>query len=123
MNRDDLEIARHFLTALAAAATTGERHELYPLLASDVEWTTQKRDLRGINEVHDQLTWLTPPDNMTVEFDEPQLTEIGEGRIVSDVRQVYRMKETGELAYVRERQIDLTIREGKITRYEMRVVG
>ena len=32
------------------------------------------------------------------------------------------MKGTGDFAYASERQIDLTIRDGKVTRYEMRVV-
>jgi ketosteroid isomerase-like protein len=123
MNSDDLDVARHFLEALAAAAATGDRQALEPFLAPDVEWVTPKRDLAGIEEVHEQLTWLAPPDNLTVEFDEPKLTEMAEGHIVSDVREVYRTKDGGDLAYVRERRIDLRIRDGKITRYEMRVVG
>jgi hypothetical protein len=39
------------------------------------------------------------------------------------VRETYRMKETGDFAYARERRIELTIREGMITRYEMRFAG
>jgi hypothetical protein len=30
---------------------------------------------------------------------------------------------TGEVTHSRERQIELTIRDGKVARYEMRIVG
>jgi ketosteroid isomerase-like protein len=119
----DLEVARQFLDALAAAAKTGNRSVLYPFLASDVEWVTPKRDLGGIDEIRDHLTWLSPPETLDVDFEDQELTDVGDGRIVSNVRQVYRMKRTGDFAYVRERQIELTIHDGKIIRYEMRIVG
>lgn len=123
MSAHDLELAREFLTALAVAARTGEREGLYPFLAADVEWVTPQRDLTGIDAVHDQLTWLSPPENLDSEFGEPELTELGDGRILTTVRQTYRVKSSGDFAYVRDRQIDLTLRDGKIRRYEMRVVG
>ena len=62
-------------------------------------------------------------DNLDVELDEPELTDLGGGRIVSDVHETYRVKDTGDYAYACDRRIDLTIRDGKIARYEMRVVG
>jgi hypothetical protein len=39
------------------------------------------------------------------------------------VHEVYRLKETGEVAYERDRVVELTIRDGKIRRYEMQIVG
>jgi hypothetical protein len=39
------------------------------------------------------------------------------------VQQVYRLKETGEFAYERRLRIELTVQDGKIGRYEVRVVG
>jgi hypothetical protein len=33
------------------------------------------------------------------------------------------MKGTGDFAYARDRRVELTIRDGVIARYEMRVVG
>src|SRR5207248_3547549 len=108
---------------LAEAATTGDRSRVYPLLAPDVAWLTPKRDVHGVDGARDELSWIAPPDNLDVEFGEPRLTDLGDGRIVSDVRETYRVKATGDRAYVRERRIDLTIRDGKIARYEMRVVG
>jgi ketosteroid isomerase-like protein len=119
----DLACARQFLAVLAEAARTGDRNSIYELLAPDVEWLTPKRDVRGIEAAHDELTWIRPPDNLDVEFDEPELTDLGDGRIVSDVKETYRVKGTGDYAYARARRIDLTIRDGKITRYEMRVMG
>jgi hypothetical protein len=39
------------------------------------------------------------------------------------VHEIYRWKETGEVSYERDRRIELTIGDGKISRYEMRIVG
>jgi ketosteroid isomerase-like protein len=123
MSADDLAFARQFLEALAEAAKTGDRNAVYPFLAPDVEWLTPKRDLHGIDEARDQLSWITPPDNLDVEFGEPDLTDLGGGRVVSDVHEIYRLRGTDECAYERDRRIDLTIRDGKVARYEMRAVG
>ena len=123
MSADDLDVARQFLQALAAAARTGDRDAMYPLLAPEVEWVTPKRELHGIDEIRDQLTWVSPPDNLDVEFGEPELSDLGGGRIVSNVHEIYRLKGTGDFAYARDRRIELTIRDRQIARYEMRVVG
>jgi ketosteroid isomerase-like protein len=123
MGADDLELAKRFLSALATAARTGDREPIYPLLAADVDWITPKRDLHGIDEAHDRLTWISPPEHLEIEFSDPNLTDLGDGRVVSEVHEVYRVKGTGDFAYARDRRIDLTIRDGKIARYEMRIVG
>ena len=119
----DLQVAKEFLETLAAAAKTGEREALYPLLAPDVAWLTPQTDLHGIDEVRDRLTWLTPKHRLEIEFEKIGLTDLGEGRVASDVHEIYSMREGGEFAYARDRRIELTIREGKIARYEMRIVG
>lgn len=82
-----------------------------------------KRELVGIAEVNDQLSWVRPPDHLDVDFDEPRITDLGGGRIVSEVHETYRVSETGDYAYARDRRIELTIRDGKIAQYEMQVVG
>jgi ketosteroid isomerase-like protein len=123
VSTDDLAFARQFLAVLAEASRTGERAAIYELLTPDVEWLTPKRDVRGIDEARDELTWIRPPDHLDVEFTEPELTDLGEGRVVSAVHETYRVKATGDYAYTRRRRIDLTIRNGKVARYEMRVVG
>ena len=123
MSAEDLELAQQFLDALAIAAKTGERDGVYALLAPDVEWVTQMRALRGIDEVRDQLSWVRPPDSLDVDFAEPELTDLGGGRVLSDVHEIYSMKGRGDFAYSRDRRIELTIRDGTVARYEMRVVG
>ena len=123
MGADDLEIARRFRIALEEVAKGGDRDELYPFLAADVEWVTPKRTLSGIDELRDELIWASPPENLDVEFEEGEWVELGEGRVVLDVREVYRVKGTGDFAYERERQIELRIRDSQISRYEMRIVG
>jgi hypothetical protein len=123
MSDRDLELAREFLGALADAARTGESEAIYPLLAPDVEWSAPQLALRGVEEVRERMTWLPKRENLDVEFGEPELTDLGSGRIVSDVRETYRVKDTGDFAYARARRIELTIQKGVITRYEMRFTG
>ena len=86
MGADDLEIARQFRIALEAAAKTGDREAVYPFLAADVEWVTPKRTLHGIDEVREELIWGSPPENLDLEFAEGDWLELGDGRVVSDVR-------------------------------------
>jgi hypothetical protein len=49
--------------------------------------------------------------------------EYGGGRVACDVKQVYRMKETGDFAYERMRRVELTIRDGLVRRYELLFTG
>src|SRR5262245_46500174 len=123
MSTDDLDLARQFLDALASAAKSGDRTPLYPFLSPDIQWETPQRELRGIDEVHKQLTWLSPPDKLDLDFGEPEITDHGGGLIVTEVHEIYRVKGSGDFAYARDRRIGLTVRDGKIARYEMRVVG
>ena len=123
MGAGDLEIARQFRIALEGAAKSGDREAVYPFLAADVEWVTPKRTLHGIDEVREELIWGSPPENLDLEFEEGDWLELDDGRVVSDVRQIYRVKGTSDFAYERNRQIELTILDGKISRYEMRIVG
>jgi len=125
MSADDLAVAEQFLATLAAAAKTGELEDVYEFLAADVEWVTPTRNLRTIGEVRNEMTWFSPRETLNVEFEVSQerLTDLGKGRIASDFREIYTTKSTGEFAYERERRIELTVRDGKIARYEMRFAG
>jgi ketosteroid isomerase-like protein len=123
MDGEDFELARQFAAALEAAARTGDRGAVYPLLDPDVEWVTPKRTLRGIEALREEMIWGSPPEHLDLEFEIRDVVDLGDGRIVSHVRQVYRLKETGDFAYERERLIELTIRDGRVSRYEMRIVG
>ena len=123
MGTDIAEIATDFLTALEAAATTGERDPVYPFLAPDVEWVTPQRSLVGLDAIREELTWGNPPDKLDLAFERGDLVLLGEGRVASDLRQIYTLKTTGEFAYTRLRRVELTVRDGKVSRYEMRSVG
>ena len=123
MPTEDVEVAGQFLAALEAAAESGDREAVFPLLAPDVEWVTPKRMLRGIDEIREELTWGSPPEKLDLELEAGDWVDLGDGRVACEVHQVYRWKETGEVSYERDRRIELTIRDGKIGRYEMRIVG
>jgi hypothetical protein len=125
MSADDLAVAEEFLAVLAAAAKTGELDDVYEFLLADVEWVTPMRDLRGLGELRKEMTWFSPRETLDVDFEvsEARLVDLGSGRIASDFLEIYTAKKTGELAYARERRIELTVRDGKIARYEMRFAG
>jgi len=125
MSAQDVAVAKLFLEALASAASTGERDGLYPLLAPDVEWLTPLRTLSGIGEVRNQPSWpwIVPRATFEIDFEEKETVDLGDGRVVTEFLEIYRMKETGEFAYARERQIELTVSGERIARYEMRFAG
>ena len=123
MRAEDVEVAGQFLAALEEAAESGNRESVYPLLAPDIEWVTPKRTLRGIDEIREELTWGSPPENLDLEFQAGDWVDLGDRGVACDVHEIYRWKETGEVSYERDRRIELMIREGKIGRYEMRIVG
>jgi ketosteroid isomerase-like protein len=123
MSAEDVAVAKLFLEALADAASTGNGDAVGSFLAADVEWLAPRLVLHGADETRERLAQLGPPDNLDVEFDEPELVDLGNGQIVSEVREVYRMKATRELSYTRERRIELTVRDGKIARCEQGFTG
>ena len=57
------------------------------------------------------------------EFGEGDWIDEGDGHVVCDVHQMYRLKGVEEPAYERDRRIELTIRAGQVARYEVRIVG
>jgi|SRR5262252_2151407 len=123
MTGDELAIAHRFQQALEGAVQSGELDGVYRLLAQDVEWITPKRTLSGIDEVREQLTWISPAEAFDVEFTGEMWVDHGDGRLVGLAHETYRLKGTGETAYERDRQVELTIRDGTISRYELRNVG
>ena len=123
MDAQALELATRFGTALEAAARTGDWAAVYPCLAPDVEWVTPKRTLTGIDEVEHDLTWASPRERLDREFQVGDWEDRGEGRAAIEVREIYRMKDSGDFAYQRDLHIEITIRAGKIARYEIRPVG
>jgi hypothetical protein len=123
MSTNIADVATGFLAALEVAAKTGDRDSVYPFLAPDAEWVTPQRNLAGVDEIQRELAWVGPPDKLDLVFERGELVELGEGRVAMDVRQVYTLKATGEFAYTRLRRVELTVRDGKVSRYEMRSIG
>ena len=123
MAAQDVEVAKRFRVAFEGAVRTGDLEPVYPLLDRDVEWITPQRTLRGIDEVKQHLNWVSGPETFDFEFREEDWVDHGDGRLACRVHEVYRLKDTGELAYERDRVVELEIRDGKISRYEMRIVG
>ena len=123
MGSAELELGRRFRLALEDAAKTGDWKGVYPCLAPDIEWITPKRTLTGIDEVEHDLIWGSPPELLDLEFEVGDWVELGEGRLALRVHEIYRMKGSGDFAYERDRRIEIAIREGQISRYEMRIVG
>ena len=123
MGAEEVEVATRFLSAVTAALKSGDRDPAYLLVTQDVEWVTPERTFHGLDEVREHLIWGFPPEHLDVELEVGEVVDLGEGQVRSELLQVYRWKRTGEFAHERRRRIALTIRDGKISRYEMRIVG
>jgi hypothetical protein len=119
----DLQLATKFLDALTSAAASGERDPVFVFLAPDVEWVVPQRTLHGLEDVRLNHSWGLPPESFDVEFERDECVELGGGRLTVTLREAYRWKRTGEVAHRRARRIELTVRDGEISRYEMQVVG
>jgi len=92
-------------------------------VAPDVEWITPQRTLHGAEELRTWRLWGSSAEAFDFEFDEGEWVDDGDGRVSCEVKQVYRVKETGDFAYERLRRVELAIRDGKIARYELRFTG
>jgi ketosteroid isomerase-like protein len=123
MPSESVEVAERFRVALEAAVRTGERDAVLALLAPDVEWVTPQRTLHGITDMQENWNWGSSPESFDYAFEEGEWTDDGEGRLVCEVRQVYRVRETGDFAYERMRRVRLTVHDGKIGRYEISIIG
>ena len=123
MTAEELEVAERFRTALETAVQTADREAVFKLLDPDVEWITPQRTLHGIDEMRADWTWGSSPETFEYAFEEGDWVDHGDGRLSCDARQVYRMKETGDFAYERDLRVQLTIRNGKVSRYEMKRIG
>jgi ketosteroid isomerase-like protein len=123
MSSNDIAIANRFRAALETAVRTGDHEAVLALLDPDVEWVTPQRTLQGVDELKAWRIWGSSGKSFDFEFAEGEWVDHGDGRLTCDVHQVYRVKETGDFAYERERRVELTIRGGLISRYEIRSVG
>ena len=123
MAANDLDIANQFRTALETAVRTGDREAVLGLLAPDVEWVTPESTLHGVDDLRTWRRWGQSAEAFDFEFEEGEWADHGNGRFTCDVKQIYRLKETGDFAYEHQRRVEVTIRDGKISRYELLFTG
>ena len=117
---EDVEIVRRWREVLVDDDTKATA-----ALAPDVEWVVVSGEsLHGIDEVRKYYagSGSGAPENLDVEFDPGELEDLGDGHVSAVNHQVYRWKDTGELAYEREARIEYTIRDGRIVRYEAKLL-
>jgi len=120
---EDLEVAARFRAALETAVRTGDHEAVVELVAPDVEWVTPQRTLNGVDELRTWRLWGSSAEAFDFEFAEGDWVDHGDGRLECEVKQVYRVKETGDLAYERVRRVEVTVQDGRISRYELRFTG
>ena len=123
MPATDLETAQQFQSAVEAALNTGDFEQVASLLAPDVECVTPQHSLYGVEAMVEELGRARPAERFDVEFESGDWKHRGDGRYSREIRALVRRKETGELSYSRDRSFELTIRAGKVSRYEMRFDG
>ena len=102
---------------------TGDHEAVVELVAPDVEWVTPQRTLNGVDELRTWRLWGSSAEAFDFEFAEGDWVDHGDGRLECEVKQVYRVKETGDVAYERVRRVEVTVQDGRISRYELRFTG
>lgn len=120
MPAPDLEIAQQFRSAAEVALRTGDFEPVVALLAPDVECVMPVHSVYGVDAIIEELSRARPAESLDVEFENGDWKRRGDGRYSSEIRLLYRSKATGELSYSRDRSFELTIRAGKVSRFEMR---
>lgn len=102
---------------------TGDFAAVVALAAPDVEVVTPLHSLQGVDALTEELSRARPADRTEVEFASGDWKLLRNGRYFLEVRVLFKSKETGELSYSRDRSFELTIQDGKVSRYEMRLAG
>jgi hypothetical protein len=116
----DLETAQQFQSAVEVAFNTGDFGQVVPLLAPDVECVMPQHTVYGVEALVEELSRARPTERFDVEFESGDWKRHGDGRYFRKIQLLVRQKETGELSFSRDRSFELTIRAGKVSRYEMR---
>jgi ketosteroid isomerase-like protein len=123
MSTPELETAQQFQAAAEVAMRTGDFDPLVALLTPDVECVVPQHTLHGVDAFTEELRRARPSERFELEFEDGGWTELGNGRYSCAMRVHYRSTVSDELSYSRDRSFELTIRDGKVGRYEMRFAG
>lgn len=123
MSAPDLDTAQQFQSAAQDAMRTGDFEPVAALLAADVECVLPQHTVRGVEAFTEELRRARPSDRFDLEFEDGGWKTLGSGRYSCELRVLYRSKVSDDLSYSRDRSFELTIRDGKVSRYEMRFAG
>jgi ketosteroid isomerase-like protein len=117
---DAMDVAQAYRDVSEADDTA----KMLDLLAEDAELVYPRRTLRGRDEIRAAWDASDPggPENLDVELEVDPLNEVSDGRIVTANRQIYRWKDSGEVAYERKFAVEYEIRDGKISRLSYNIV-
>ena len=105
------------------ASNDDDVSRMLALLAPDAEIVYPRRTLRGLDEIRE--AWSKQgdgPENLDVEVELESLVDAGDGRVVTQNRQIYRWKETGDLAYERRWHVEYVVRGAKIQRLAYTII-
>jgi len=123
MSDPDLDTAQHFQSAAEAAVRSGDFERVVAFLAPDVECVTPQHSVQGVEAVTEELRRARPTERFDVEFETGDWRLLGNGRYSCELRALYRSKVSDGLSYSRDRSFEVTIRGGRVSRYEMRLAG
>ena len=116
----DLETAQQFQAAAEDAMRTGDFEPLTALLAADVEIVMPQHTLRGVDALAEELGRARPSERFEIEFEGDGWQDLGNGRFYCELQLHFRSKVSEADSYSRDRSFELTITDGKVSRYEMR---
>jgi hypothetical protein len=123
MPASDLDTAQQFQSAAEDALRSGDFEPVVALLAADVECVMPVHTLQGAEALIDELSRTRPAENFDLEFESDDWKLLGNGRCFCRIRAFYRSKVADDLSYSRDRSFELTIHDGKVSRFEMRFDG
>jgi ketosteroid isomerase-like protein len=103
--------ARQFLGAVVAHDFEAAEELLDP----DVETVTPRGTLRGIQACRQVLQKASGDERFEMEQAEPEFEEI-DGDVMARTREIARWRETGKVAYERDFEMRLTLKNNRVVR-------
>ena len=120
MSTPDLDIAQQFQSAAGVALRTGDFDPIVALVTTDVECVMPQHTVNGVDALIEELGRARPSERFEIEFEAGEWQPLGNGRYACEIRALFRSKVSDDLSYSRDRSFELTISDGKVSRYVMR---
>ncbi len=102
---------------------TGDFGPLVAFLAPDVECVTPQHSVYGVDALTEELRRARPSERFELEFENGDWKVLGKDRYLCEIRVFFRSTVSDDLSYSRDRSFELTVRDGMVSRYEMRFDG